>query len=104
MRPILGMLIMFLIINVFILGLGIGTGYLLTWIIPVLNLSVAMLMGVVSVSVSLFLFIRFLLFTGDELLSSSTLKMDEETLDTIEQMQAPASPRRKSRRKKWEIE
>ena len=41
-------LIVFLIINLFLLGLGTGIGFLLHWILPAVDLGVGILIGVVT--------------------------------------------------------
>jgi hypothetical protein len=57
-------LVTYLVINLFLLGLGIGIGFLLRWILPAVDLGVGILTGVVVTIASVNLFLRINGITG----------------------------------------
>jgi len=62
---------LYFVINLFLLGLGIGIGFLLHWILPAVDLGVSILTGVVTTIASVNLFLR---------LNSITEQIEDETL------------------------
>lgn len=90
---LLSFIITFLLINVLLLGGGIGIGYLLNWILPRVDLGIAILIGIVSTSVSAH-------FIG-RLSSLPDIEEEDEADDTPIRVYAFEPPRRgrKSRRK-----
>ena len=52
------MLVIFLGINLFLLGLGTGIGFLLHWILPGVDLGIGILIGVVTTVASTGFFLR----------------------------------------------
>src|SRR3954470_3264629 len=60
-RSVLGTLLIYGLFNLFFLGLGLGLGFLLHWIIAAVDLGVAILIGVVVTGLSLHFFIRLML-------------------------------------------
>ncbi len=54
----LWVLAIYLAINLFLLGVGIGIGFLLRWILPAVDLGVGILIGVVTTVASVNLFLR----------------------------------------------
>ena len=48
----------YLLTNLFVLGLGTGMGFLLHWILPAVDLGVGILIGVVTSSISIYFFAR----------------------------------------------
>lgn len=52
------LLVMYLGFNLFLLGVGIGIGFLLRWILPAVDLGVGILIGVVATVASVNFFLR----------------------------------------------
>jgi hypothetical protein len=51
---ILGGFIIYLLIKLFLLGVGIGVGFLLHWLIPAIDVGIGVLFGVIATGCSLF--------------------------------------------------
>lgn len=64
-------LAIYIAINLFLLGVGIGIGFLLRWIFPLMDLGVGILTGVVTTIASANLFLR---------INSITKQIEDETL------------------------
>jgi hypothetical protein len=58
MRALFGTLLMYLILKLFLLGVGIGIGFLLHWIVPAIDLGMAALIGLVATGLSIHFFAR----------------------------------------------
>ncbi len=97
MRSLAGMLSIYLLIKAVLLGVGIGIGFLLHWLMPSVDLGVAMLIGVVTTGLSLHYFARLttLLITEPDD-NIETLPADDPTIYTIERL----APRRRSKRRR----
>ena len=96
MKMLFSMLILFLVILTVLLCVGIGIGFLLHWIMPSVDLGVAILIGVVTSGISI-RFISGLMSTipedGDEI-------EDEERVSGRIYLIEPPSLRRRRRRRK----
>lgn len=64
-------LAIYIAINLFLLGVGIGIGFLLRWVFPVMDLGVGILTGVVTTIASANLFLR---------INGITEQIEDETL------------------------
>jgi hypothetical protein len=112
--PILVTLLVYIIIKVAIIGVGIGVGFVLNWLLPELNLSVAMLIGVIATGLSLHFFGRFLMFDNSfHSFRGSTVGPDDdddlddedaqEIIDIISSLPPPRTPGSRRRRKRWPV-
>ncbi len=87
----------YLIINVFLLGLGIGIGFLLHWILPAVDLGIGILIGVVTTIASVNLYLRFNRIT--EQIEDETLLQEilaRRTLRAVETKPAKRGRKRKT--------
>ena len=90
-------LLVFLVINLFLLGLGTAIGFLLHWILPAVDLGVSILIGVVTTIAATAFYFRLNRITEqiedeallEEIISSSRLRAVE-----------PISAGRRKRRRK----
>jgi hypothetical protein len=96
------LLVYFLVINLFIIGTGLGLGFLLNWLLPTINFSVAVLIGVVSAGISVGYLIRTFLF-AESLRMPAELEEGEQERGMMDVMMPPSRSGGK-RRKKWRIE
>ncbi len=65
MKAFLVLLLFYVLINVFIIALGIGIGFLLHWILPAVAIGMGILIGVVASGISLYFGIRIYNYFGD---------------------------------------
>jgi hypothetical protein len=87
----------YLAINLFLLGLGIGIGFLLHWILPAVDLGVGILIGVVTTIASVNLYLRFHGIT--EQIEDETLLqeiMSKRSFHVIESKPGKRSQKRKA--------
>jgi divalent metal cation (Fe/Co/Zn/Cd) transporter len=68
--------IVYLLIKILFLGVGIGIGFLLHWMLPAVDLGMGILIGVVATGVAVHFFIR---------LWASLIEFHEEEIKEIEQ-------------------
>lgn len=54
----LWVVLVYLVINLFLLGLGLGLGFLLHWVLPTVDLGVGILIGVVTTGFATHFFVR----------------------------------------------
>ncbi|MEJ7618201.1 MAG: hypothetical protein WKF30_14835 [Pyrinomonadaceae bacterium] len=54
----LWVVLVYLVINLFLLGLGLGLGFLLHWVLPAVDLGVGILIGVVTTGLATHFFLR----------------------------------------------
>ena len=94
MGRILNALIMLLVINVFILSIGTGIGFLLRWILPGVDLGTGTLIGVVSLSISIYFFVRVTTTN----IGPEEVDMDEEDYSQVKH--ALEQMRKKPRRRR----
>ncbi len=92
MRSFFGMFFFYLLINVLLIALGIGVGFILHWILPAIEIGLSILIGVIASGISLYFGIRLNNFLAD---------YAEEAL-FIEEMSevTPPPPRQKHQRRK----
>jgi hypothetical protein len=108
--PALITLFVYILIKGLVLGLGIGVGFLLTWLLPALDFSVAMLIGVLATGISIHFFGNFLRMEHDVTDPSSELdELDEaEVRDVIDIIAASAPPPRggrgRKRKTRWKVD
>ncbi len=62
MKALLGLLTTFLVVNLGVIAFGIGIGLLLRWLLPSVDLGTGILIGVVSMGLSIHYFSRILAF------------------------------------------
>ena len=86
----------YLVINLFLLGLGIVIGFLLRWILPAADLGVGILIGVVTTIASVNLFLRINSIT--EQIEDETLLQEIVSRRTLRAVEA--KPVRRSRKRK----
>lgn len=92
----LWVLTVYLVINLCLLCLGIGIGFLLHWILPAIDLGVGILIGVVTTVASVGLFLRLNGIT--EQIEDETLLQEiisRQTLRVVEPKPVSRSRRRK---------
>jgi len=80
MSLVLGLLVIFLVIFLFVFGMGLGVGFLLHWLLPAIDLGVAVLIGVVTISVTSYFMMRLMSV-------SSSLDVDGEVKDAAMEQQ-----------------
>lgn len=87
----------YLAINLFLLGFGIGIGFLLHWILPAVDLGVGILIGVVTTIASVNLYLRFQGIT-DQIEDETLLQeiMSKRSFHIIESKPGKRSQKRKS--------
>lgn len=95
MRSFLGGLLFYLLIKLFLLGVGIGVGFLLHWLLPAIDLGSGVLIGVVATGLTLHFFGRLLALVDSE----PEPVLSPETMQRITYLIDPAPPRRSRRRK-----
>jgi hypothetical protein len=104
--PVLVTLFVYILIKGLLLGIGIGVGFLLTWLLPALDFSVAILIGVLATGISLHFFGNFL--KAERGVADPSPEPDEaEVLDVIDIIAATSPPgRRRSRKRKirWSVD
>ncbi len=89
-------LVTYLVMNLFLLGLGIGIGFLLHWLLPAVDLGVGILIGVVTTVASVNLFLRINSIT--EQIEDETLLQEIVSRRTLRVVEA--KPVRRSRKRK----
>ena len=94
MGRILNALIMLLVINVFVLSAGTGIGFLLSWILPGVDLGTGILIGIVSSSISIYFFVRVTTTNIDP----DEVEIDEEDYSQVKH--ALEQMRKKPRRRR----
>lgn len=92
MKAFLILFIFYLLVNAFMIALGIGIGFVLHWILPAVEIGVSILVGVVASGISLYFAIRIYNYLGDYADESLFI----EHLTEI----APLPPRQKRQRRK----
>ena len=60
MLPLLGLLAIYLLINLGLIGLGVGIGFLLHWMLPSVDLGMGVLIGVVATGFSIHYYARLM--------------------------------------------
>ncbi len=60
MKALLGLLTTFLVVNLGVIAFGIGIGFLIRWMLPSVDLGAGILVGVVSMGLSIHYFSRIL--------------------------------------------
>jgi hypothetical protein len=60
MRSCLGFLAIYAVIKLIVIGVGLGIGFLLRWLIPAIDLGIGTLIGVVATGIAMFIFVRIL--------------------------------------------
>ncbi len=60
MKPVLGLLAIYLFVHLGFIALGVGIGFLLRWLLPSVDLGTGILVGVVSTGLSVHFFLRML--------------------------------------------
>ena len=97
MRALRGTLLIYLILKLFLLGVGIGVGFLLHWIVPAIDVGMAALIGLVATGLSIHFFARL---TGlrdafpEEALEPEVIPPVAYIIDPL-----PPIPRQRRRRK-----
>ncbi len=86
MISLLGVLILYLLINLVLLGCGIGIGFLLRWIFPAVDLGTGILTGVVTTSVSLVFLTRLLRLVDKVELEEG--EADDDDNEAVEEYEA----------------
>ena len=93
MKAFFLLLIFYLLINVLMIALGIGIGFVLHWILPAVEIGVSILIGVVASGISLYFAIRIYNYLGDY--------ADEVLfLEDLEEIAPPPPPRPKRQQRK----
>ena len=96
MRSCLGFLAIYAVIKLVVIGIGLGIGFLLRWLVPAIDLGIGALIGVVATGITLYIFVRVL---------ALPLPNDEDEIDIIDTPQVIISsietlPSRSRRKRK----
>ena len=95
MKPVLGLLTVYLLIHLGILASGVGIGLVLHWMMPSVELGTGILIGVVSTGLSVHSFFRLMFF-----LEFQDFPRDEDD-DFLPPIQIyPTGPTRSARKRK----
>ncbi len=98
MRSLLGLLFLYLLLKAFLVGIGMGIGFILHWIVPAIDLGMAVLIGVITTGFSMYFFAR--LFALADTISGEGTASDMASSVTYLIDPIPPIPRpRRSRRK-----
>lgn len=62
MKPLLGLLITYLVVNLGVIAASVAIGFLLRWLLPSVDLGTGILIGIVSIGLSIHYFFRLLSF------------------------------------------
>jgi hypothetical protein len=96
----------YILIKGLLLGIGIGVGFLLTWLLPALDFSVAILIGVLATGISLHFFGIFL--RTDLGVRDPSPELDEaqmrEVIDIIAATSPPGRRRSRKRNPRWRVD
>jgi hypothetical protein len=98
MKAFFGLLAIYVLINAFVIGLGLGIGFLLHRLIPSIELGASVLAGIFSTGLSIHYFFRLLRFIG--FLEPFMFVDDEEDDDSPPVMVYPQITSRPSRKRK----
>jgi hypothetical protein len=104
--PVLITLFAYILIKGLLLGLGIAVGFLLIWLLPALDFSIAMLIGVLVTGISVHFFGNFLRM--EQGVADPSPELDEaEVLDMIDIIAANSPPRggrSRKRKTRWKVD
>jgi hypothetical protein len=64
MKPFLVLLLIYLLINLFLVGVGVGVGFFLHWVLPVVDVGMGILIGIMVTAFSLHGLGRLMEFLG----------------------------------------
>lgn len=92
---LLGGFVVYMVIKLVLLGVGIGLGFVLHWLIPAIDVGMGVLIGVIATGVSIFFFGRLSTLRDVDLVDG----MEPELLQSIAYLMGPPPRRRRSRRK-----
>ena len=96
MKSCLGMVGLFALLELFVVGLGLGVGFLLSWLLPSIGLGSGAVVGVIATGIAMYVFARIITspaFVDDpdtDVILNSPTQTFIASLDTI-----PTRPRRK---------
>ena len=62
MKPVLGLLALYILVNLGVLASGVGIGLVFRWMLPSVGLGTGILIGVVSTGLSVHYFLRIMSF------------------------------------------
>ena len=97
MKAFLGLLVTFLVVNLAVIASGIGIGLLLRWVLPSVDLGAGILIGIVSIGLSIHYFLRILAL--GEVLEFPDGEDDDFSAPIIVYPQSPSRSGRKRKRK-----
>lgn len=103
---ILVMFFVYLLIKAMLIGIGIGVGFLLTWLLPSLDFSFALLIGVLATGMSMHFYGNFLR-VGDGGASQSHELDEVEThtlMDILAANSLPGGTRFRRPKSRWRME
>lgn len=104
--PVLVTLFVYILIKGLLLGIGIGGGFLLTWLLPALDFSVAILIGVLATGISLHFFGNFLQMEHG--VGNPPPEPDEsemrDVIDIIAATSPPRGGRSRKRKTRWRVD
>jgi hypothetical protein len=96
----------YILIKGFLLGIGIGVGFLLTWLLPALDFSVAMLIGVLATGISIHFFGNFVKM--ERSVADPSSERDEvdlsDVIDIIAMPPPPREGRSRKRKNRWKVD
>ncbi len=97
MKVFLGLLFVYLVLNLGLIAVGVGIGFLLHWMLPSVDLGTAILIAVVSTGFSIHYFVRLLRFS--EFLESPRYEYDDNLPPVrVYPLAAPRSGRKRKKK------
>ena len=96
MKAILGLLVVFILINLGLIAVGVGIGSLLHWMVPSIDRGTSILICVVATGFSIHYFIRLLRFS--EFLEMPRYEDDDLPPIRVYPLASPRSGRKRKRK------
>ncbi len=95
MRSLLSFLLIYILIKLFLIGMGIGIGFLLHWLIPAVEIGIGILIGIIATGMAIHFFARLTALSDTYDPLDIVAGPEVRTLDAIESMRSRRSRKRK---------
>ena len=103
MAAILGLMLLYVVLQALLLGVSVAIGFLLQWLIPDLSIGIGILVGLLSTIASGHCFVRLIRFASthmlDEIDSSEPDDDEDEATPAMHIALPPLMKRRRSKRR-----
>jgi hypothetical protein len=98
MRSCLGFLAVYAIIKLIVIGVGLGIGFLLRWLVPAIDMGIGTLIGVVATGITMYIFVRVLALPlpDDEADEIDIIDTPQVIISSIEALPSRSRRKRKS--------